>query len=409
MIPARGCRAGIGTTPKAFNPGAMLMDNSTTRRSIRKPPKPYPDFPLFPHATGRWAKKIRGKFYYFGPWGEPDKALEKYKAQREALYAGHTPRLSVDNITIRFLVNSLLTAKKGRVDSGELTQRSWQDYFDTCERITKFFGLNRLLVDIGPADFEQFRVKLAKPWGPTTLGNEIRRIHVVFNYAYKQDLIDRPVKFGDFTPPSKKVMRLERAKSGIKMFEAAEIRSMLEKANTTMRAMILLGVNAGLGNMDVAMLRVDNLDLSCGWLHYPRPKTGIDRRCPLWKETVEAIQEAFKTRPAPADPEFVKHVFLTRCGLPWVKTKNRNNSLSVEFGKLTKLVGIHKRGLSFYALRHVFETIAGDSRDQVAVDAIMGHADDSMAGMYRERISDARLQAVTDHVHKWLFSNEETK
>jgi integrase len=58
---------------------------------------------------------------------------------------------------------------------------------------------------------------------------------------------------------------------------------------------------------------------------------------------------------------------------------------------------------NFYALRHTFETVGGESKDQVAVDAIMGHARDDMASLYRERISDERLKAVTDHIRAWLF------
>ena len=83
--------------------------------------------------------------------------------------------------------------------------------------------------------------------------------------------------------------------------------------------------------------------------------------------------------------------------------------MTKEFRKVITALGLHQNGLGFYALRHVFETIGGDSRDQVAVDAIMGHARDDMASHYRERIEDARLLAVVHHVHNWLFGETENK
>jgi len=46
----------------------------------KKPDKPTPDFPLYAHARGYWAKKIKGKLKYFGKWDEPDSALAAYHA-----------------------------------------------------------------------------------------------------------------------------------------------------------------------------------------------------------------------------------------------------------------------------------------------------------------------------------------
>lgn len=58
---------------------------------MKKPEKPYIGYPLFAHNAGVWAKKINGRFYYFGPWDDPQAALDRYLVDRDFLYAGRTP------------------------------------------------------------------------------------------------------------------------------------------------------------------------------------------------------------------------------------------------------------------------------------------------------------------------------
>ena len=155
-------------------------------RPAEQPAKPYPDFPLFAHAAGVWAKKIRGKLHYFGPWSDPDSALKKYQEQKDALHAGRKPRGGAEGLTVEELGNRFLNAKAAARDAGELTPRSWLDYKAASDLIVQQFGKTRLVADLDPEDFADLRNKLAKKWGPVTLGNVIQRIRVVFKFARGQ-------------------------------------------------------------------------------------------------------------------------------------------------------------------------------------------------------------------------------
>jgi len=64
---------------------------------MQKPDKPSPDPPLFAHSTGYWAKKIRGKFHYFGPWDDPEGALASYQQWGPDLQSGQIDRVPKDN------------------------------------------------------------------------------------------------------------------------------------------------------------------------------------------------------------------------------------------------------------------------------------------------------------------------
>src|SRR5207253_829138 len=148
-----------------------------SRKAADRPKKPYPDFPLTPHASGAWQKKIRGKIHYFGRWAnrvngklvriEGDgwkEALELYKAQADDLLAGR-------------------------------------------------------------------RDALAKQYGPVRLGNEIQKVRTIFKYGFEAGLIDKPIRYGpQFKKPSASVMRRHRAKNGERMLEADEVRRLLKKA-----------------------------------------------------------------------------------------------------------------------------------------------------------------------------------
>lgn len=437
-------------------PAKSTRKQRSRKSAIDRPEKPYPEFPLGPANNGCWQKKIKGNIHYFGRWGKIVKgkmerlpyepswqgALGLYKAQADDLQAGRKPREKGEGLTVGDLRGRFLTAKSRALDAGEITARTYFEYRATADRLLGLFGENRLVSDLASDDFETLRADVAKTWGPVRLGNEVQRVRTVFKYAYESGLIDSPVRFGSqFKKPAKRVLRKHRATNGKKLFAAPEIRALLDGASPQLRAMILLGINCGFGNADVASLPVTDLDLVTGWVDFPRPKTGVSRRCPLWPETIEALKAAIAKRPLPKDLADSDQVFITKYGHRWVRAHGEKHtpvdSVLQEFGKLLdrprcpscgalqanatpEKCGkcdwkpaekqtwgtIRHEGIGFYALRHTFRTIADATKDFPAIRLIMGHADDSIDDTYREGLDNSRLQAVADHVRAWLFGDK---
>lgn len=396
------------------------MSDSTAKAPSRKsnrPPKPYKDFPLSPHASGAWQKKINGRIYYFGRWGRQVKgklvrlpgdgwkdALDLFQAQRDDLYAGRTPRKKrAGSLQLGDLCNEFFWAKKRKFEAGEITKPTFVRYRNTTDLLIAQFGRERQVDDLASDDFAQLRATMAGRWGPFRLSTEIVNVKSIFKFGYESGLIKTVVRYGpEFVRPSASTLRKHKAKNGKKMFTAEECRKLLDVAPVPLRAMVLLALNAGFGNQDCATLPMEAVDLDSGFVDYARPKTGVERRCSLWPETVAALKEVIEQRPEPNEQAAEGLVFVTPRGKTFI-TGGIANPISVRIRDLMKKAVIHRKGLGLYTLRHVFRTVADGCRDQPAINHVMGHTDVSMAAQYREGIEDERLQAVANYVRAWLF------
>lgn len=407
-----------------------MAKNSTTV----KPAKPHPDYPLFPHATGRWAKKVRGDMKYFGPWNDPDGALNRWLEQKDDLLAGRRPRPKETGLTLKGLFDRYMTAQETKRDGGELTPLMFQCYLKALKRVTGLFGVSRLVSDVTPEDWGKLRAELAKTLGPVSLAVEIQRIRTAFNWGYQAGVTDTLMRFGpDFKKPSRRTLRAHRQSNPKRFLTREQILDLIDRTGRKMgtrlpspelKAAILLGINCGWGNGDIAGLNVSHIDFAGGMADYPRPKTHIERRAPLWPETLEALKVVLQRRertlkpsklykgatmpPSEVAAEDRDAVFLTKFRQRYVIV-GKVDSIGLAFGRLLREAGYKQEGINFYALRHTFRTIAGEVKDPAAVDRMMGHTEDNddTGAKYqewtRDAREDARLRAVSDHVHGWLW------
>ena len=131
--------------------------------------KPYPEYPLFAHASNQWAKKIKGRMWYFGTLDDHVAALDKYNDQIHDIQAGRDPRrtkkqISAAELSVHDMTNLYLARQEARIKTGEVGRRHFSDCFQSCKLLTDYFGKFQSASTLKSADFQAFRASFPETW-----------------------------------------------------------------------------------------------------------------------------------------------------------------------------------------------------------------------------------------------------
>ena len=378
----------------------MTARNSTRAQRTSKPPTSL----SFHAGSGHFVKKVKGRRFYLGK--DHDEALATWERYEDSFKLGIDPRKDERaggaRLSLADAVNLYLEAQESRVEAGEIRERTFKDAMQTCKRMVAFFGRTIAVESMGPRHFTKYKADLASRNNVVTISNEITRARSVFIWLSDSSLIAKRPDFGpDFKRAKRPAIRRHRNGQEEKTLSPETIRSVLAELGVHYRAMALLGINAGFGPTDCMELPLDAVDLERGWIEYPRTKTAVERKCPLWPETLEALDLSHRCRPCPKGRGAKERFFLRHDGRVFAASCDK---VTRSFSRALRIIGAYREGLSFYGLRHSMATIGRQVRDDEAVKRILGHVDDSMLSEhYTHHFPEPRLEAVTDHVRSVVF------
>ncbi len=363
----------------------------------------HPDCPLSFHpGSGQFYKVWRKRRYYFG--SEPVDAVKRYASEWSYIVRGEEVP-GRDGATVGWLVNMWLSDRRKDVDAGRLKLSTWDQYREVGVLIVTQAGRETPVSAMTPGRFTDLHRLIEDRHGqsPAVMRRVVTIARMPWRWGYKSGLAKEVQTGPRFKPLGKSAERARRFERGRQTFTAGEIKTMLDDARPFMRAAILLGINGGYTQAEVADLRRDWIDLKAGVIDQVRAKTKFARRVTLWPETVAAIKAMPRYKPK---AEARGLLFVARTGEPYTEGRG----IMQAFARLMQKHKIELQQAGFGKLRASFRTVADVSADTNAIRLIMGHQlGQGVEESYIRSIGDDRLKAVTDGVRAWLWPADKDK
>lgn len=395
-----------------------------------RPRKPYPDYPLTAHPNGQWSKKVNRAVYYFGSWkddADGSKALLAWVGRRDAIRAG-LDKLNIKPQASGSLLGRLrdefIEAKRLEVQAGDLSPRTLEDYQAVLNWFVQAVGATAPVTSLGPQHFAAYHQSLIK----RKVGRHARKRYIAYIKAMFRwgagDGTGRyplPIFGNGFKAPdcSHEAIRQSKERAGIpdysqRIVSGEDIDCLLARASTNMRgiaslnmqAVILLGINCGMGPADIARLKWPHVDLVAGTLNMVRGKTGVIRIGYLWRKTRSVLQAIKSHQGAENDGLILR----SQRGNPLYEEIQHADGrvtstkiISQYFRRLT--VRVKLIWITHYRLRHSFATLGKKARDQEALNIMMGHKDATIGATYTQgwTIEPERIRNVAQIVYKQLW------
>jgi integrase len=307
----------------------------------------------------------------------------------------------------------------------DLSPTTYGDYLRELQAFTNATGTDAQVAALRPEHFARYAKNLTteRKLGRHARKRVIAYIKAMLNWGSGNGYYPSPIYGNDFSTPDTRPDAIRQAKAregkadhSKRLVTGEEVTKLLHRANPQFKAIILLGVNCGIGPAALGRLRWRHVNLETGELNMPRGKTGTERRGYLWRRTRKALARTATLKHNEAaigreGPEAL--VFWSRKAVPMYREREIvrdgvsvgvriDNSISITVGRYAAALKLE--GVTHYRLRHTFKTLGKKAGDRDALNLMMGHREGTTGEVYdHEEIEFARIKRVAKVVHRQLW------